>query len=156
MLRINRITRQPPIPCSLYAIVFWRPYGGGGFDELPAPAPPQEAATAQPRRRPAPAEDLDAATRAAALAPPAAGRRKRPSTRASPGSFQPRPPTFVAEPAGARSEGRRSLRLRRRRTRRRCAALASRPREPRGGVGAGRAPASRRRPCRHLHRRAST
>src|SRR5258707_14133888 len=103
MLRINRITRQPPIPCSLYAIVFWRPYGGGDFDELPAPAPPREASTAQPRRRPAPAEDLGAATRAASLAPQAAGRRTQPSTRASPGSFRPRPPTFSVSLAGARS-----------------------------------------------------
>src|SRR5258708_7063115 len=82
-------------------MVFWRPYGGGGFDELPAPAPPPEASTAQPRRRPAPAEDLGAATRAASPAQQATGRRTQPSTRASPGSFRPRPPPFFAQPAGA-------------------------------------------------------
>src|SRR5260370_37087779 len=99
MLRINRITRQPPIPCSLYAIVFWRPYGGGGFDELPTPAPPRGASTAPPRRRAPPAEDLGAPTPAASPAPPAPRRRTPPSTPRRPGSF-PAPPRHVLRPPG--------------------------------------------------------
>src|SRR5216683_898184 len=46
--------RRPPRSTLFPYTTLFRPCGGVGFDELPAPVPPREASTAQPCRRPAP------------------------------------------------------------------------------------------------------